>query len=151
MAKEFIKGIEKDTRRKNRPDRVPLHEQRDGMTVKNKEDGFVYRWVNDTDNGSRIDKFKQAGYEVAPKQEFIGDPTEDDRFAIDGTSSVVKKHVGGGVHAILMRQREEWYSEDQKAKQRHVDELEAEIKREALAKFSEIRNPKLDITSNKKV
>lgn len=44
-----------------RPQRAPLG-KRDRLAIKNKEDGFVYRIVNDVDD--RVELLKGNGYEI---------------------------------------------------------------------------------------
>jgi hypothetical protein len=129
----------------NRPKRVPLHEQRNTLTITNKDPNFEYRIVNDVDN--RISKFKLAGWEAAPKEDHeVGDPKVDTGQAT--TTSIVEKAVGGRVKAILMRIPKEWYDEDQAKKAEEVDRSEAAMKREAAEK-ADYGN--LDISKRRKV
>ena len=112
----------------NKPERVPVSGMRDIMTVLNKESGYAYRWVNDTDEkGSRIYKYKRGGWELAPLQTPEGELTvgEEAVFRTEGKDDIVRLHVGGGSFAYLMRIKQEWYDEDQKAKQDSIDETEA--------------------------
>lgn len=109
--------------------RIPVSgAERNVLTVQRKEPGFVYRFVNNVDD--RIQKFIDAGYEPVTHQQAgqVGDARVD---SSQGTSSIVEKGVGGGKKAVLMRIPEEFYKEDQKAKQEYVDNLEASMKREA--------------------
>src|SRR3990167_4017063 len=97
----------------NRPKRVSLQDQRNKLTVTDKDPNFVYRYVNDVDD--RIAKFKLGGYEVVEKKNHqIGDPLVDTGQAT--TTSIVEKAVGGRVKALLMRVPKEWYDEDQAKK-----------------------------------
>lgn len=115
----------------NRPKRVPLAEQRNKLTVTNRDPNFEYRFVNDVDD--RVSRFKLAGWEMAPKDEHeVGDPLVDTGQAT--TTSIVEKAVGGRIKAFLMRIPKEWYDEDQTKKQEEVDKSEAAMKREALNK-----------------
>lgn len=104
--------------------RIPVSGHRDVLTVQGKQEGFVYRWVNDVD--SRIARFKAAGYELVEDDVEVGTPTVDNPGKY---GSVVSKDVGRGTTAYLMRIPEEFYSEDQAAKMRQVDESEADMKR----------------------
>ncbi len=133
-----------NTRRTNRPKRVPLHEQRDKMNVLDQDPNFVYRWVNDVDNGQRVMRFQKAGYEVVQDKPTVGDPAVDQN--LNNTSSVNEKHVGGNTKAILMRIPRDWYDEDQKAKQASVDASELAMRQESLGKYGEVRGAKLDIS-----
>lgn len=112
---------------KERARRTPINGTRNRLNVRGQEPGYVYRIVNDTDD--RIQTFQEMGYEiVSDKSVTVGDkrianPTQE--------GSPVKVSVGQGVQAYLMRQKKEWYDEDQLAKQKVVDELEATTKRDA--------------------
>jgi hypothetical protein len=123
--------------------RIPLSgADRNVLTVQRKEPGFMYRFVNNVDD--RIQKFLDAGYEPVTNAQAgqVGDTRVD---SSTGTSSIVEKGVGGGKKAILMRIPEEFYKEDQKAKQDYVDDLEASMKREA----KKDRYGKLEVTRGK--
>lgn len=114
-----------------RPTRVPLYEQRNKLTVTDRDPNFEYRFVNDTDE--RIAQFKLAGWEVVDRKDHqVGDPLVDTGQAT--TTSIVEKAVGGRTKALLMRIPKEWYNEDQNKKQEEVDRLEAATKRDALDK-----------------
>lgn len=112
----------------NRPQR-----QRNGvrnvLNVKGKDPDFEYRIVNDT--GDRIKQFEELGYEIVRDNKIkVGDkrvavPTAD--------GSPVQIAVGGGTTGYLMRIRKDWYQEDQKGKQEHVNKLESSMKSEALS------------------
>lgn len=106
------------------------------LTVTGKEPGYVYRVVND--QGDRINTFMEAGYELVEDKGVtvgdnrIGNPTAE--------GSVAQISVGGGTKAYLMRIREDWYKEDQAAKQEDVNRLEAATKEKALdGNYGELR------------
>ena len=109
-----------------RPTRTPLA-NRNILTVKGEEAGFKYRIVNDT--GDRIQLFKDMGYEIVSDDSVqVGDrrvanPTKE------GTP--VQVSVGGGTKAFLMRQREDWYKEDQATKEARIKEQEKAMKADA--------------------
>jgi hypothetical protein len=114
--------------RVTRPKRTPISGRRNVLTLKGGDtENFEYRIVNDT--GDRIALFEAQGYEIVTDPDIvIGDrrisnPTKE--------GSPVKVSVGGGVQAYLMRQKKEYYKEDQSAKQAHVDETEGSIKSQA--------------------
>lgn len=98
------------------------------LTVKGKDPNYNYRIVNDVDG--RIAQFQEAGYEIVPR----GTVEVGDKRASAGTPVGTAAHfsVGGGQKAVLMRQRKEWYEEDQRAKAEFVDAQEASIKQKAL-------------------
>lgn len=107
---------------KKRPVRVPFHQSRDILTAHNAPEGFVLRWVNDTDD--RVERCTSAGYEfLTDRGIVVGDRTVD---SLNGkeVGAIITKKVGGSVTAYLMAQREDWYEADQKAKQRTITENE---------------------------
>ena len=98
--------------------RVPVSGNKDVLTVRGKDDGFVYRWVNDTDTG-RIQMFKDAGYETVD-----ADNIEAGQKDVHQASDIGKtrtKNVGQGTTAVLMRIDQKFYDEDQAAKAQEVD------------------------------
>lgn len=108
-----------------RPKRVSIG-SRDVLTVTGKEAGYQYRIVNDT--GDRIQKFLNAGYElVSSKDVQIGDSRVDNPSA-EGSKAQVSVDKATGQKAFVMRIKDEWYTEDQKAKQDYVQAIEDAIK-----------------------
>lgn len=95
-------------------------EGRNRLTVKGKDPNYVYRIVNDTED--RINDLIEAGYELDTDENIrVGDSR------IDNTSKVGKVRtlsVGGGVKAVVMKIRKDWYDEDQEAKQAYVKRTE---------------------------
>lgn len=122
MTKEAIaKAPERRVRR------TPVG-RRNVLTVAGKEPGYVYRVVND--EGDRVQTFKDAGYEIVPdKSVQVGDKRIGTATA-EGSAAQVS--VGGGKKAFVMRQRQEWYDEDQAAKQAHVAFTEEATRQKAL-------------------
>ena len=106
----------------DKPRRTPVSGQRDILTVDGKEKGYSYRWVNDKDG--RIEKFKDAGYEVVSHDVEVGQGAANKASTV---GSVKSKGVGQGTTAILMRIKDEWYEEDQQSKQRDINEREASM------------------------
>lgn len=115
---------------KNRPKRVPIHEQRNQMTTEQRP-GFVRRWVNDIPG--RVEKFLKAGYElVSDKDVTVGDETVTDNNVALGSGArknVGRTRSGEGTQAVLMEISAELYEEDQKAKQAQVNASEEALKR----------------------
>ena len=110
-----------------RTQRTPIG-KRNVLTVAGKEPGYAYRIINDT--GDRVQEFLDAGYELVKDNSVrVGDKRVN-----KGTSegSVAQLSVGQGQKAIVVRQRQEWYDEDQAEKQVRVNELEASTKNKAL-------------------
>lgn len=110
-----------------RPKRTPLA-SRNRLSIRNKEEGFVYRIVNDTDD--RIERLMEQGYEICTKEQTgaIGDKRVDTTSSL---GSVAHFSVGQGTKAVVMRINKEYYAEDQAMKQQEVDAIEASMKEEA--------------------
>ena len=121
MTKEIAKTPERRTRR------TPI-EGRNILTVSGKEEGYVYRFVNDT--GDRVQAFADNGWEkVSAKNVRVGDK----RLGNPGTEgSDATASVGQGMKAYVMRIRKDWYEEDQAAKQAAVNATEEATRQQAL-------------------
>jgi hypothetical protein len=112
--------------RTTRTTRVPVTE-RNILSVKGKEPGYEYRIVNDS--GDRVQQLVDAGYEFVDASTVqVGDKRINSTTP-EGTHAQVS--VGGGMKAYVMRIREDWYKEDQAAKQARVNEMEDTIKQNA--------------------
>lgn len=94
--------------------RTPIGAKRELLNVTDTPEGFVDRIVND--NPGRIGRFKRAGYEMVDSAT-LGTSNVDGTEASGG---VVSKDVGKGVTAYVMRQRKEYFDEDQGAKQQQI-------------------------------
>ena len=113
--------------------RTPVSGKRDILTARNVPEGYVARWVNDT--GNRIQEFLDAGYEFLDKSSNItvGDETVD---SSNGVDSRISKKVdydminNRPIEGYLMIQRQDWYDEDQEAKQREIDEIDQSMRKE---------------------
>lgn len=107
--------------------RKPLFQRGPQSISGDKDPNFVYRFVNDT--GSRIDQMKQAGYEIVEDDNLIvGDSRVTDPSQQGSGKRVISKD---GTVSYLMRQKKEWYDEDQASKQAHNDEIEKSMKQQA--------------------
>lgn len=107
--------------------RTPIG-RRNILTVAGKEPGYTYRIVNDVND--RVQTMLDAGYEMVPNKDVkVGDKRVE---ATSSEGSVTQVSVGGGLKGFVMRQKDEWYKEDQDAKQRHVHAVEAQTKQKAL-------------------
>lgn len=115
------------TQRPTRKERIPVNGARDILTVKDKDPNYEYRWVIDVPG--RLDKFKQAGYEVVTADLEIGQKAVDSNEKL-GSAIITSR---GGATLVLMRIPKEWYDEDQKAKQDKVDALEETLQAELRA------------------
>lgn len=110
-----------------RVSRTPVS-QRNILTVKGKEPGYVYRIVNDKDD--RIEQFKEAGYELVSEDSVkVGDKRVN---AASSLGSHKQLSVGQGTKAVVMRIKQEWYEEDQAAKLSHVAAVEDATRKKAL-------------------
>lgn len=111
---------------KQKPKRVPMG-RRQVLKLKGlkDDDQFHYHWFNDV--GDRLNHALDGGYEFVPKSGLqAGDQTVE--YA-RGTDSIMKKGVGMGTIAYLMKIPMEIYMQDQAEKLAQVDKIEAEIKR----------------------
>ncbi len=115
------------TTKTDRPRRTSINGVRNVLTVSGKDPEYIYRVVND--QGDRVAQFEGMGYEIVQDQSIkvgdrrIANPTQE--------GSPVKVSVGGGQQAYVMRIRKEWYDEDQSAKAKSIDNLEAATKADA--------------------
>lgn len=127
--------------RVQRPKRTPIN-GRNVLTVTGKDPNYVYRIVNDV--GDRINMFKEAGYELVESDTVkVGDRRVNVASA-EGSKAQVSVDKEG-TKAFVMRIPKDWYEEDQKAKQEHVNELEQSIKKDALSK-NELQTGKMEIS-----
>lgn len=103
-----------------RPRRTSL-ERRNRLSIKNREPGYVYRIVNDVDD--RVSLLQEQGYEICSKESVgaVGDKRIDNASSLGSSSHV---SVGQGIKAVVMRQKDEYYKEDQAIKQAQLDEVE---------------------------
>lgn len=108
-----------------RPTRQPVG-FRNRLSTNNTDPDFQYRWVSDIDD--RVQSFEAAGYEIVN----VGDHKMGHRRVNVGSPVDNTISVGGGTKAVLMRQKKEYYTEDQLAKQTRVSDTEAGIKNPAL-------------------
>lgn len=98
------------------------------LTVSGKEPGYVYRVVNDTED--RVADLTEQGYEVVSSNKVSVGDKRVSKATPEG--SVMSVSVGGGKKGIIMRIRQDYYDEDQKAKQDYVAETERATKQKAL-------------------
>ncbi len=121
---------EKDTIAKapsGRVSRTPVG-QRNILTIKGKDENFVYRVVNDIDD--RVSQFQEAGYELVSDDSVkVGDKRVN---ASSSLGSHKQLSVGQGTKAVVMRIRKDWYEEDQAAKLKHVAAVEDATREKAL-------------------
>ena len=119
---------------KSRKTRVRVSGNRDVLTVYGKEPGFIYRWVLDI--GSRLEKFLKAGYETVTHPVEVGD-----------ARAAVPAQIGSGTYAlsgngtnklVLMRIKEEYYKEDQDAKEAEIMAIEASMGKDVEGSYGKV-------------
>jgi hypothetical protein len=94
--------------------------QRNRLAVKGKDPNYEYRIVNDTDD--RVNELLDQDWEIDLSEEIrVGDGRIDDIGKL-GKARVLS--VGGGIKAVVMRKRKDWFDEDQAAKQEYVTKTE---------------------------
>jgi len=112
---------------RGRPQRVPVG-TRNVLTVAGKDPNYEYRIINDS--GDRVQEFLDAGYELVDADSVrVGDKRVNTAKA---EGSIAQLSVGQGQKAFVVRIKKEWYEEDQRAKMKKVDDLEAATKAKAL-------------------
>ena len=115
------------TPRNARVTRKPLTQRGPQAISGDKDPNYFYRFVNDT--GSRVQNFKQAGYEMVTEEELIvGDNRVFDASNLGSGKRVISND---GTTSYLMRIKREWYDEDQKVKADSITEQEAAMKQDA--------------------
>lgn len=103
-----------------RPKRTPVS-GRNKLTAPIRK-GYTRRFVNDVED--RISVFEEGGWQIVRGEVPVGDKSVSRENPM-GTP--VTKHVGSGVKAVLMEIKDEWYNEDQAAKQKKIQETVNEI------------------------
>jgi hypothetical protein len=110
-----------------RPKRVPIA-SRNRLEIKQREDGYSYRIVNDVDD--RVSRFQDAGYEVCSNESVgaVGSRRVDGATPI---GSAAHFSVGKGTQALVMRIPKEYAHADAKVKQEEIDAVESTMKGDA--------------------
>lgn len=96
------------------------------LKANGKDPDFEYRFVND--EGDRIQQFLDAGW-VHEDDVKVGDKRVE---SASSEGKHVQVSVGQGRKAFLMKIPKDFFEEDQRAKQAHLDETEAAMKNNAL-------------------
>lgn len=126
MTKEDTK-MSKEPVKSTRVSRKPLFARGPQSIGGEKDPNYHYRFVNDT--GSRIDLFKQAGYEFVNDTELtIGDSRVSDPSDLGYAKRVISND---GTTSFLMKIPKEFYDEDQAAKAQQLEEQEAAMTKDA--------------------
>jgi len=109
----------KDTTK--RTTRKPLFNRGPQSVCGDKDPDYQYRFVNDV--GSRIHNFKEAGYELVTDTDVVVGDTN--ALSIGEFGSARRVISNDGTTSYLMRTKKEFFEEDQKAKSKLTNELEA--------------------------
>ena len=104
----------------SRPRRTPIG-RRNRLTVENRDPNYHYRVVNDVDG--RVQDLLDLDYEIVLDAK-VGDKRVDE---VSSLGSAKQISVGGGVKAVVMRKRKDWFDEDQAVRQKELDDLEASM------------------------
>lgn len=115
--------------RAGRAKRTPIN-GRNILSLTNKEDGYIYRFVNDV--GDRVEIFKERGWELVDAKDVrIGDRRVESAGPLGSKAqaSVDKQ----GTKAFVMRIPKDWYDEDQAEKAKAIAEQEKSMKQSALS------------------
>lgn len=125
---EQTKRGEAISQERRRRDTAALGGRRKRLAVSGELDtvNFTYRWVND-EPGRVHDLTTRDDWQVVADR--------DGKLKNDGagTGAEIAVQAGRGangqaVKSILLRKRRDWQEEDDRAKQRHIDEQEASIR-----------------------
>lgn len=109
-----------DRNEAGRRTRVPLGMKQTALAAEQRP-GYVRRWVNDT--SGRLQQAEDGGYTFVSSDQTAKSTDVGARI-----SRVVGKNENGeGMRAYLMEIPQEWYDEDQRAKQKPVNEFEAAL------------------------
>jgi hypothetical protein len=97
---------------------------RNRLNVAGTEPGYEYRIV--ADRHGRLADFEAAGYEFVDADKVnVGDSRISQPKAQGAKATV---HLGQGVQGYVMRQKKEWYDEDQAAKQASIKETQQSLR-----------------------
>ena len=113
-----------ETVAETRPERIPVAEQRDKLSVAGQKKDRHYHWINDNSDGQRINMLETAGYRIeTDKSLTIGTRKTSDS---DGQGSAHRKFAGtdkegNKIYTYLMSIDMKFYEEDQLAKQSLID------------------------------
>lgn len=110
--------------------RVPIHGSRDILKIlSGKNPEYVYRFVKDVqENGARIYRFKQAGYEFVRSDEEELTVGQNHVYKTESDGSVIAVKEASG-YLYLMKIKREWHEEDQASKEAVIKDTERMITR----------------------
>ncbi len=109
-------------------------EGRNRLKVRGTDPNYVYRVVNDLDD--RVHELLDRGYEFDTSEDIrVGDSFIDENSRLGKVRMI---SVGGGIKAVLMRIRKDWYEEDQLSKQEVVNKTEAAMRPNSDGQYGKI-------------
>jgi hypothetical protein len=111
--------------KEKRQERIPLGERSLKLATKHRA-GYAPRWVNDV--GDRINDFERAGYRFA-EDDAVRESAQGDQVAKRIRKVVGTQENGEPMHAYLMEQKQEFYDEDQAAKNAKLDDIDEQLGR----------------------
>lgn len=115
----------KQEKEKQRKVRVPLGVPRSKLATP-QIPGYHLHWLND--EPGRLDQAEAGGYEFVLTKELQGESGNTDLG--EKVSRIVGRNEDGTpLRAFLMKLKETWYREDQRAKQKVVDETDNAIRK----------------------
>lgn len=103
--------------------------RRNVLTVNGKDPDFEYRIAND--DGDNIERLMAAGYVIEDAEKVTVGDHRIQKVAPPGSKAEVS--VGMGMKAYVMKQKKEYFLEDQAAKQAEIRKLEDSSKKNALS------------------
>ena len=121
----MTKEIQETPAKVEQKKRVPFGVPRAKLTVANQIQGFHLHVVND--EGGRISQAMEGGYEFVLPAEVGSDSKESHVKWLVG-----KQEDGSALFGYLMKIREDWYEEDQKAVNATQDQFDIAIKKGTL-------------------
>ncbi len=116
-----------DSITETRPERIPVSGQRDILTVRGKDPAYEYRFVKDEhEAGQRILRFLDAGYSLVLSDEgiIVG---QNHVYKSENVGSLIRAPAGKEGFLYLMKQRKEFYEEDQTVKQEQILDTEKQM------------------------
>lgn len=114
-----------EPRKKRKPIGVPTSKL--AVAVR---DGYHRHWINDV--GGRLAQAEEGGYEFVLKKDVVVSGEAQQGQGTRISQIVGTKETGEPLYAFLMEIRQDWYDEDQREKQRPVDETENAIREGSL-------------------
>lgn len=108
---------------------------RNRLSLHGKEAGYKYRIA--ADRSDNISQLIEQGYEHVPADKIkVGDSRVSAPKTMSEHATV---SLGGGEVGYVMRQKEEWYEEDQATKRRAIQDTKDTIKRGKAGDYGDVK------------